>query len=212
MLHARVRRGLLAALASLLPVTAASADPGPFWRSLAGSWTAEASYVDARMQPIVARYAVQMRVELDGDAVVITEWKFYPDGALAQAMAGGRLASGRGLETVTRSVGRPAADDPTVLDFGAERGRWTATTPELAAGVVPGSADAPRYRFVAALSGPRHATLATYGYAEDGSLKGLALFRMQRLGADRESAGLEALRREYAVGLTLDSRQPPPRS
>lgn len=190
-----------------LPRVAAAA-PAPFWQAFAGSWSSEASYVDSHFQPIVARYATLTRVELDGDSVVITEWKFYPDSPLARGMSGGKLPAGKGLETVTRSVGRPSAVDPQALDFGAERGRWNSVGADLASGVIPGVGDAPRYRFVAALSGPRHATIATYGYADDGAFKGLALFRMERLASGDEAARLESLRREFAVGLVMDSRAP----
>jgi len=186
----------------------AVAAPGPFWQAFAGSWGSEASYVDSHFQPIVARYATLTRIELDGDSVVITEWKFYPDSPLARGMSGGKLPAGKGLETVTRSVGRPSAADSQLLDFGAERGRWISAGADLASGVIPGVGDAPRYRFVAALSGTRHATIATYGYADDGAFKGLALFRMERLASGDEAARLESLRREFAVGLVMDSRAP----
>lgn len=186
----------------------AAAAPGAFWQAFAGSWAADATYVDSHFQPIVARYATLTRVELDGESVVITEWKFYPESPLAQGMAGGRLPAGKGLETVSRSVGRPLAAAAQVLDFGAERGRWTSGGADLASGVIGGVGDAPRYRFVAALSGPNHATFATYGFADDGAFKGLALFRMLRVAPGDEAARLEALRREFAVGLVMDSRTP----
>ena len=55
-------------------------------------------------------------------------------------------------------------------------------------------------------SGPGHAEISTWGYHDDGSFKGLALFRMRRIGAAEESAQLDALRARFAVGYVMDSR------
>lgn len=186
--------------------TAPAVPAASFWTAFAGSWTGEASYLDERLQPIVANYATLARVELADDGVVITEWKFYPDGELARGMSGGKLPAGRGLETVTVSRGRADPAQREAVQFGADRGRWVATTPELASGMIAGKAGAPRYRFIAALSGPEHAEISTFGYHDDGSFKGLALFRMRRIGAAEESAQLDALRARFAVGHVMDSR------
>jgi len=130
---------LLVFLAAALPPSfAGAATPAPFWQAFAGTWISDASYVDQDMQPIVARYATLIRVEAGEDGVVITEWKFYPDSALARGTAGGRLPAGRGLETITRSEGRIDAAAPGQLQFGADRGRWMAASADLATGTVSG--------------------------------------------------------------------------
>lgn len=190
------------AVASPAPAPA----PAAFWQGLAGTWVAEASYLDEQMQPIVARYAALAQVELTADGVLFTEWKFYPDSELARGMSGGKLPAGRGLETVTLSRGRADPAQPGAVQFGSDRGRWVAATPELATALVAGKADAPRYRYVAALSGPDHAEISTWGYHDDGSFKGVALFRMRRIAAADLAAQLAALRGQYAIGFTMDSR------
>jgi len=208
--HRWRRAGLLSllALCTWLPTARGdAATPAPsFWQALAGTWVSEASYLDEQLQPIVARYATLMQVETVADGVLITEWKFYPDSELARGMSGGKLPAGRGLETVTQSRGRTDAAQPGAMQFGSDRGRWVATTPELATGLVAGKAAAPRYRYVAALSGPGHAEISTWGYHDDGSFKGLALFRMRRIAPAELDARLDALRGQYAIGFTMDSR------
>ncbi len=199
-------RLLVVLVAALTPSFAGAATPAPFWQALAGAWVSDASYVDQDMQPIVARYATLMRVETGEDGVVITEWKFYPNGELARGTAGGRLPEGRGLETVTRSVGRVDAAAPGQLQFGADRGRWIAASADLATGTIAGKGTAPRYRFVAALSGHDHAEFSTWGYDDDGALKGVAIFRMRRIAPADAEAQRERLRNAFAVGLTLDQR------
>jgi hypothetical protein len=199
-------------VAALLPSFAGAATPAPFWQAFAGTWVSDASYFDQDMQPIVARYATLMRVEARDSGVVITEWKFYPDGELARGMAGGRLPGGRGLETITRSEARFDAAASGQLQFGADRGRWMTSSADLATGTIAGKGAAPRYRFVAALSGPDHAEFSTWGYHDDGAFKGIAIFRMRRIATADEEAQRQRLRQAFAVGLTLDQRAtaPPP--
>lgn len=199
----------LAGAAALVGVDAMRAH----WRRLAGTWVAEAGYLDGQLQPNVARYGALLRIDAQPDGVVQHEWKYYPASPLASSIATGvarqTLAKGEGLLLVSESRGRPAGPDGA-LDFGPEAGTFVATVDGAAVGrVLDGGAL--RYRMLDTLSDEGHLVRTTLGFAADGTLKGVSVFRYRRLDAGAVATERERLAREYRVALEIDRTGPTPR-
>ena len=186
-----------------------------FWMRAAGAWAGEASYFDGEMRPNIPAYGNVLRIELDGDGVVIHEWKQYAASELARRAGGGKLGPDEGFEVASRQRGR--LDASGVLDFGAE-GRFV---PVEDHSVLRDQRDPEtgntRYRVWHTLSGSDVLATMQYGFwytsfesdyynrplrdpvsgetrpnSRLGAIKGISIFRYRRISP----SALEAARAE----------------
>jgi pimeloyl-ACP methyl ester carboxylesterase len=176
------------------------------WARAEGTWSGEAGYLDGALAPNVARYGALLRLQRDGSALAQTEWKFYPASPLARqmttALVGATLAESEGLALVTASRGTPAADG--ALDFGAEAGTFVAAGEGSAVGTVSGEGGVVRYRMLYTFPSPDRIVRTTLGFAPDGTLKGVSVFRYRRIDADALEAERRRLEREFGVAAEID--------
>jgi pimeloyl-ACP methyl ester carboxylesterase len=184
------------------PATALAAH----WAQAAGTWVGEAGYLDGALAPNVARYGALLQVAVDGSGVTQKEWKFYPASPLARqmvkALTGGELGAKEGLAFVSAARGAPGADG--ALDFGAEGGAFVPAGDATSAGTVTGPDGAVRYRFHYTFPTPDRMVRTTLGFASDGTLKGVSVFRYRRLPPDDLPAERRRLEREFGVATEID--------
>jgi pimeloyl-ACP methyl ester carboxylesterase len=188
------------------------------WARAEGTWSGEAGYLDGALAPNVARYGALLQLRREGSALAQTEWKFYPASPLARqmaaALAGATLAESEGLALVTASRGTPAADG--ALDFGAEAGAFVAAGSGSAVGTVGtvgtvggegeavGEFEAVRYRMLYTFPSPDRMVRTTLGFASDGTLKGISVFRYRRIDAGALDAERRRLEQEFGVAAEID--------
>jgi hypothetical protein len=176
------------------------------WARAEGTWSGEAGYLDGGLAPNVARYGALLRLVREGGEIAQTEWKFYPPSPLARqmttALAGAALADAEGLTLVTANRGAPAADG--ALDFGSDAGTFAPGGDGSAVGTVAGDAGAVRYRMFYTFPSPDRMVRTTLGFAPDGTLKGVSVFRYRRIAGDTLEAERRRLEREFAVAAELD--------
>ncbi len=177
------------------------------WAQAAGTWVADAGYLDGQLAPNVARYGALLRIAVDGRAVEQTEWKFYPSSTLAaqiaRALAATTLADGDGLALVTALRGRPGPGD--ALDFGAGGGEFVAGGQGSAVGTVSsGAGGGVRYRMLYTYPAEGRMVRTTLGFAADGTLQGVSVFRYRRIDAADFDAERSRLESEYRVVAEID--------
>jgi hypothetical protein len=176
------------------------------WARAEGTWSGEAGYLDGALAPNVARYGALLQLRREGSALAQTEWKFYPPSPFARqmgtALAGAKLAESEGLALITASRGTPAADG--ALEFGAEAGTFVAAGSGSAVGTVGGADDTVRYRMLYTFPSPDRMVRATLGFAPDGTLKGISVFRYRRIDADALEAERRRLEKEFGVAAEID--------
>jgi hypothetical protein len=206
-----LRLALLACIAGACGAPSAQAGES-LWSRLRGAWISDATYLDGHMKPNVQQYATIMLVEPQGDAIVQTEWKYYPDTPLARGMSQGATRPGEGLLTAGRWIGRPTPAPRQAIDFGAGKGAFDTVAQDSAIATLhePG-ATGPRYRIWATLVDADHFVMTYLGLhakAEDGAaqgeLKGLSVFRFRRIPVEKVPAERERLQREYAIAVVSD--------
>jgi pimeloyl-ACP methyl ester carboxylesterase len=176
------------------------------WARAEGTWSGEAGYLDGQLAPNVARYGALLRLQRDGIALAQTEWKFYPASPLARqmttALVGATLAESEGLALVTASRGTPASDG--ALDFGAEAGAFIAAGEGSAVGTVSGEGGVVRYRMFYTFPSPDRMVRTTLGFAPDGTLKGVSVFRYRRIDGDALESARRRLEQEFGVTVEID--------
>jgi pimeloyl-ACP methyl ester carboxylesterase len=176
------------------------------WVRAAGTWVGEAGYLDGELAPNVARYGALLQIGVDGGAVTQQEWKFYPASSLARqmvkALTGADLAAGDGLEFVSAARGVPGPNGS--LDFGAEGGAFVAAGEGTAAGSVLATDGGVRYRFHYTFPAPDRMVRTTLGFAPDGALKGVSVFRYRRIAPDQLEPERRRMEREFGVATEID--------
>jgi pimeloyl-ACP methyl ester carboxylesterase len=182
------------------------------WARAEGTWTGEAGYLDGALAPNVARYGALLRLVREGGELAQTEWKFYPASPLARqmtaALAGKSLGESEGLTLVTANRGVPAADG--ALDFGSDAGTFAPAGDGSTAGTVAGDAGTVRYRMFYTFPSPDRMVRTTLGFAPDGTLKGVSVFRYRRIAGQAFEAERRRLEQEFAVAAELDRSGPAP--
>ena len=227
--------GICTAITSVLLVAAAgvcsaltfAADDGtsslpPFWPGLSGAWLGELTYLDGNMQPILQSYQSVVTLELRGQELSQTEYKFYPPGAsLTRSMGGASLPVGQGIEVVT-AMGGPV-----------DEGRWQPAGNgiyELVGGATlvrhmfNPETGIPQYVIYWTLTSPRTLLISTNGIvstvdpaAQDGQrpdaqtpkpgeLRGHSVFRFTRIPSEDVEGQRELLRLRHNVARTVDRR------
>jgi pimeloyl-ACP methyl ester carboxylesterase len=176
------------------------------WARAEGTWVGEAGYLDGALEPNVARYGALLRLVRDGGDLAQTEWKFYPASPLARqvttALAGVALAESEGLALVTASRGTPAAGG--TLDFGAEAGTFASAGDGSAVGTVHGGGEAVRYRMLYTFPSADRMVRTTLGFAPDGTLEGVSVFRYRRIAAAEFDTERRRLEQEFGVAAEID--------
>lgn len=217
-------------LVAVAPVSGVAAEPpGPpparsrsvdrpaasevYWELAAGAWIGEAGYLDGELAPNVKLYGAALDIRIDGGVLVQTEWKYYPASPLASqmatALAGVTLAAGEGLEQISALRGVPGPDGS--IDFGAEAGSFVAAGDATAVGTVR-TDGAVRYRHFYTFPADGRMIRATFGFAPDGSLKGVSVFRFHRVARDVLGDERARLRERFGVALEVDRTAGAPKS
>jgi hypothetical protein len=201
------------------PATASSSPRPPvaaaevYWQRAAGAWVGEAGYLDGELAPNVKLYGAVLDIRLEGGVLVQTEWKYYPASPLASqmaaALAGVTLAPGEGLEQISALRGTPSRDG--AVDFGPEAGSFVPAGDATAVGTVR-TDGAVRYRHFYTFPADGRMIRATFGFAPDGSLKGVSVFRFRRVVPDTLAGERARLRERFGVVLEIDRTTGAPKS
>lgn len=120
---------------------------------------------------------------------------------MTAAMSRERLAPGEGLEQIAALRGRP--DARGAVDFGPEAGAFVPAGDATSVGTVA-SDGAVRYRHFYTFPAPDRMVRATFGFAIDGSLKGVSVFRFRRVPPATLDAERARLRERFAVAVEID--------
>jgi hypothetical protein len=204
-----IRRSLVLTMIVVAAPTGAAPPGAPppdgYWTRAAGAWVGEAGYLDGELSPNVKLYGAVLDVRVDRGALVQTEWKYYPASPLATqmtaAMSRETLAPGEGLEQIAALRGTPEATG--AVDFGPEAGAFVPAGDATSVGTVAGEG-AVRYRHFYTFPSPDRMVRATFGFAPDGSLKGVSVFRFRRVPPDTLGAERARLRERFAVAVEID--------
>jgi len=194
-----------------------------FWESVAGCWAGEGSYFDGEMRPICAAYGVVMQITIGMERTVSwREWKQYPPGQLAKSAASGALAEGSGYEKASIQQGQLTDDD--TLDLGA-MGEFRGLNGHSAVrDLLDPQSGVPRYRTWHTLTSQDVLATSQYGvhftaFDADylnrpivdqstgetrpnpklGQIKGISLFRYQRIAVQTMEASRAVRRARFQV-------------
>ncbi|MEQ8516167.1 MAG: hypothetical protein RIC38_11220, partial [Chromatocurvus sp.] len=96
-----------------------------FWRTSAGWWSSDNTYLDGALQQKLAAYQSIVHIELQGRRAVETTYKFYPPGDISRYYSKGRVGEEQGVELVTVVEMEMIDDDARV--------RTIAVTPSVVA-------------------------------------------------------------------------------
>lgn len=184
---------------------ALAAAPEVYWERAVGAWVGDAGYLDGELAPNVKLYGAVLDIRMERGELMQTEWKYYPASPLAAQMAAAlarvTLAAGEGLEQISALRGVPAPDG--AIDFGPEAGRFVPGGEGTAVGTVRADG-AIRYRHFYTFPADGRMIRATFGFAPDGSLKGVSVFRFHRVAREALAAERARLRERFAVALEVD--------
>ncbi|MFV8819325.1 hypothetical protein [Haliea sp. E17] len=209
---------LLAALLPQLGVAQAAMNLGdvPFWQHAAGWWLGTNSYFDGDMNPRLREYHTLTGIEVRGDRVIETEYKFYPPGEASPYLSYGQILASQGVELVTISEHVAIADTasvrqesirPEIVESGGMETRVVAEDSAIRR-VLDSQTGYEHYRQYVSLNPPDRRYILNMGMVSDpndtgaglGGLRGFAISRGIRISADDVEGQRERLRRVHAVG------------
>ena len=220
-LHTRPKwRALVTiALCAVSIATTARADTAlqdvPYWRSMQGWWLAENTYFDGKLDYNERAYGSLVHIELDGQRMRETEYKFYPAGKLAQQAGRGQIGAEDGIETVTVLEGRQVDARGQVRFTSDPATRIDVLTDDTAVRVTANAATGvDTYRMYIFTPAPDRRYRSNFGIvsdsqgagaanalpgAERGDLRGYSLFREQRIAATDFERQRRQLRDRFGV-------------
>jgi hypothetical protein len=191
---------LLLGLLAPLPAAAQGALADyPYWRTMAGWWRAENTYMDGKLDYNIRSYNSLIHVELDGRKYRETEYKFYAPSKLAMQAGRGQVTEGEGIETVSVLIGELVDDKGTVKLAGDDGTAMQVLSADTGVRVTPnGKTAVDTYRMFVFAPTPDKRYRSNFGIVSDtegagaanaapgakfGDLRGFSLFREDRISA-----------------------------
>jgi hypothetical protein len=102
-----LRSLILATIVTALPThlaAAASLQNTPFWRDSAGWWTSNNTYLNSERLQSIAAYNSIVHIEIRGEQVVETSYRFYPPGKQTGYYSNGQVSNDHGIELVSVTI------------------------------------------------------------------------------------------------------------
>jgi len=210
---------LLVALTASSQASAGDLEDVPFWRVSAGFWVSDNTYFNGSLDYNIRAYNSIVQVEINGDTMRETEYKFYPPGKMAKAYGAGKTGEDEGIEVVTVFTGTMLDDSGTVRidsirpELGGEAETRIAVLGQDTAVRVttnPGG-QADLYRMFITMPDPDRRYVANFGLVDrkqgsdeqPGDLRGFSLFRGKRIGQADFEAVRERLRQTNRVAAVV---------